>query len=64
MAQNRIRVLNAVVLGSQFVMAAQTIVSRKVDPLDNAVVTFGIFNAEQDTTLSQVTVHWTEPFVH
>ena len=26
-------------------MAAQTIVSRKVDPLDNAVVTFGIFNA-------------------
>ena len=26
-------------------MAAQSIVSRKVDPLDNAVVTFGIFNA-------------------
>ena len=26
-------------------MAAQTFVSRKVDPLDNAVVTFGIFNA-------------------
>ena len=37
--------IDAVVLGSQFVMAAQTIVSRKVDPLDNAVVTFGIFNA-------------------
>ena len=36
--------IDAVVLGSQFVMA-QTIVSRKVDPLDNAVVTFGIFNA-------------------
>ena len=26
-------------------MAAQSIVSRKVDPLDNAVITFGIFNA-------------------
>ena len=37
--------IDAVVLGAQFVMAAQTIVSRKVDPLDNAVVTFGIFNA-------------------
>lgn len=37
--------IDAVVLGSQFVMAAQSIVSRKVDPLDNAVVTFGIFNA-------------------
>ena len=37
--------IDAVVLGSQFVMAAQTIVSRKVDPLDNAVLTFGIFNA-------------------
>ena len=35
--------IDAVVLGAQFVMAA--IVSRKVDPLDNAVVTFGIFNA-------------------
>lgn len=37
--------VDAVVLGSQFVMAAQTIVSRKVSPLDSAVVTFGIFNA-------------------
>lgn len=37
--------IDAVVLGAQFVMAAQTFVSRKVDPLDNAVVTFGIFNA-------------------
>lgn len=37
--------IDAVVLGSQFVMAAQTLVSRKVNPLDNAVVTFGIFNA-------------------
>ena len=37
--------IDAVVLGAQFVMAAQSIVSRKVDPLDNAVVTFGIFNA-------------------
>lgn len=37
--------IDAVVLGAQFVMAAQTIVSRKVNPLDNAVVTFGIFNA-------------------
>lgn len=37
--------IDAVVLGSQFVMAAQTLVSRKVDPLDSAVVTFGIFNA-------------------
>lgn len=37
--------IDAVVLGAQFVMSAQTFVSRKVDPLDNAVVTFGIFNA-------------------
>lgn len=37
--------IDAVVLGAQFVMAAQSFVSRKVDPLDNAVVTFGIFNA-------------------
>ena len=37
--------IDAVVLGAQFVMAAQSIVSRKVDPLDNAVITFGIFNA-------------------
>lgn len=37
--------IDAVVLGAQFVMAAQSIVSRKVDPLDNAVVTFGIFQA-------------------
>ena len=37
--------IDAVVLGAQFVMAAQTFVSRKVDPLDNAVVTFVIFNA-------------------
>ena len=37
--------IDAVVLGAQFVMAAQTFVSRKVDPLDSAVVTFGIFNA-------------------
>ena len=37
--------IDAVVLGSQFVMAAQSIVSRKVNPLDNAVVTFGVFNA-------------------
>ncbi|MCI8510728.1 MAG: amidohydrolase [Lachnospiraceae bacterium] len=37
--------IDAVVLGSQFVMAAQTVVSRRVNPLDNAVVTFGIFNA-------------------
>ena len=37
--------IDAVVLGAQFVMAAQSIVSRKVNPLDNAVVTFGIFNA-------------------
>ena len=37
--------IDAVVLGAQLVMAAQTIVSRKVNPLDNAVVTFGIFNA-------------------
>lgn len=37
--------VDAVVLGSQFVMNAQSIVSRKVSPLDSAVVTFGIFNA-------------------
>jgi len=37
--------IDAVVLGAQFVMAAQSFVSRKVDPLDSAVVTFGIFNA-------------------
>lgn len=37
--------IDAVVLGSQFVMAAQSIVSRRVNPLDNAVVTFGIFQA-------------------
>jgi len=37
--------IDAVVLGAQFVMAAQTFVSRQVDPLDSAVVTFGIFNA-------------------
>lgn len=37
--------IDAVVLGAQFVTAAQSFVSRKVDPLDNAVVTFGIFNA-------------------
>lgn len=37
--------VDAVVLGAQFVMSAQTIVSRKVSPLDSAVVTFGIFNA-------------------
>lgn len=37
--------IDAVVLGAQFVMAAQSIVSRKVSPLDSAVVTFGIFNA-------------------
>lgn len=37
--------IDAVVLGAQFVMAAQSIVSRKVDPLDHAVVTFGVFNA-------------------
>ncbi|MBQ1240725.1 MAG: amidohydrolase [Lachnospiraceae bacterium] len=37
--------IDAVVLGAQFVMNAQTFVSRKVSPLDNAVVTFGIFNA-------------------
>lgn len=37
--------IDAVVLGAQFVMQAQTIVSRQVSPLDNAVVTFGIFNA-------------------
>lgn len=36
--------VDAVVLGSQFVMSAQSIVSRKVSPLDSAVVTFGIFN--------------------
>ncbi len=36
---------DAVVLGAQFVMAAQSIVSRRVSPLDNAVVTFGIFHA-------------------
>lgn len=37
--------IDAVVLGAQFVTAAQSFVSRKVDPLDSAVVTFGIFNA-------------------
>ncbi len=37
--------IDAVVLGAQFVMAAQTFVSRRVSPLDSAVVTFGIFNA-------------------
>lgn len=37
--------IDAVVLGAQFVMAAQSFVARKVDPLDNAVVTFGIMNA-------------------
>lgn len=37
--------IDAVVLGAQFVTMAQSFVSRKVDPLDNAVVTFGIFNA-------------------
>lgn len=37
--------VDAVVLGAQFVMAAQTFVSRRVSPLDSAVVTFGIFHA-------------------
>ncbi len=37
--------IDAVVLGAQFVMNAQTFVSRQVDPLDSAVVTFGIMQA-------------------
>lgn len=37
--------IDAVVLGAQFVMQAQTFVSRMVSPLDSAVVTFGVFQA-------------------
>ena len=37
--------IDAAVLGAQFIVNAQSIVSRKVNPLDNAVVTFGIINA-------------------
>lgn len=37
--------IDAVVLGAQFITMAQSFVARKVDPLDNAVVTFGIMNA-------------------
>ena len=37
--------IDAAVLGDQFIVNAQSIVSRRVNPLANAVVTFGIINA-------------------
>lgn len=39
------RALDALVVASQIVVAAQTIVSRRIDPLKAAVITFGTFNS-------------------
>lgn len=37
--------IDPIVIGAQIITAAQTIVSRKIDPLKPAVLTFGIFNS-------------------
>ncbi|WP_295787790.1 M20 family metallopeptidase [uncultured Veillonella sp.] len=37
--------IDSVLMGSAFVMNAQSIISREISPIDSAVVTFGTFNA-------------------
>lgn len=39
------RAIDPIVVGSQFVVALQTLVSRRIDPVDPAVVTVGTFHA-------------------
>ena len=37
--------VDAIVAGCQFISSAQSIISREIDPLDSAVITFGTFNS-------------------
>lgn len=48
---------DALVAASYFVTQVQSVVSRNVNPIEGAVVTFGVFMLEQPTMLSQ-----TQPF--
>ena len=48
---------DALVAASYFVTQVQSVVSRNVNPIEGAVVTFGVSKLEQQTMLSQ-----TQPF--
>ncbi len=47
---------DALIAGTQFVNAIQTIVSRRIDPLDTGVITIGAFDAPGTANVIQVTV--------
>ena len=51
------RGVDAVVMASQFVMAVQTLVSRELDPLDSAVVTFGVIRGGETRNVICNNVH-------
>ena len=53
---------DALVAASYFVTQVQSVVSRNVNPIEGAVVTFGVFKLEQPTMSLQTQHFYTEPF--
>ena len=51
------RGVDAIVMASQFVLAVQTLVSRELDPLDSAVVTFGVIRGGEARNVICNNVH-------